>query len=572
MTCPAGSGREAMRLALLAASALLFAGCATPAADVTPGATAEPIPRVYAPGAGALRVEVLGYDFGVMVATAPDIPEPSPVRLAGTAYLPEGEGEHPVVLLMHGNHFTCSAAGLGLPGAGLCRDTPVTTWEPSHAGYAALANDLASRGFVVLSINANDVNDANRGHDLGANQRAQLFLRTLDELALAHAGEGPLGARLSGKLDLGRVGLMGHSRGGDGAARAVTLDAEGGSPHGIDAVFALAPTDFVRHLVVGVPFATLLPYCDGDVSNLQGAWMFDDARYAEGAGPLHQIVAMGANHNFYNTVWTADDVGANEDDAECGRKASSRASPEAQHLGGTLFMSAFFRRYLQSDLEMDRLLRGDVVLPPEACAASHATCATAFHVSYHPPADSRLLIEDALDDAALTTNDAGGATLLDGWTEAAHCLPEASDQRRRSALETRGIAPPNVAGTCPFEPTTAAAPMLALASDGPAAVRWVLGEPTDGAVFTHFGVRIAREPDAPLANASLRLEDETGRVHEVWLEATVLFDPPGEGYRKVTLNAARAKLPDLGGARLVAVELVFDGPTAIRLADAMLAR
>ena len=50
----------------------------------------------------------------------------------------------------------------------------------------------------------------------------------------------------------------------------------------------------------------MLPYCDGDVSDLQGVHFYDDARYnvAGDDSFKHTFLMMGANHNFYNTVWT----------------------------------------------------------------------------------------------------------------------------------------------------------------------------------------------------------------------------------------------------------------------------
>src|SRR5207247_1187995 len=64
-----------------------------------------------------------------------------------------------------------------------------------------------------------------------------------------------------------------------------------------------------------VPHETLLPYCDGDVSDLQGVHFYDDARYSA-PGDLtrkHTVYFMGANHNFANTVWTSGFPGSGDD-------------------------------------------------------------------------------------------------------------------------------------------------------------------------------------------------------------------------------------------------------------------
>ena len=80
----------------------------------------------------------------------------------------------------------------------------------------------------------------------------------------------------TGKVNLQDVGLMGHSRGGEGVVEAYDLNQQLGSPYGIKAVFALAPVDFQRLTTPNVPFAVMLPYTDGDVSDLQGMHFFDD--------------------------------------------------------------------------------------------------------------------------------------------------------------------------------------------------------------------------------------------------------------------------------------------------------
>jgi len=52
-----------------------------------------------------------------------------------------------------------------------------------------------------------------------------------------------------------------------------------GAPYGIKAVFPLAPVDFNRPNVNNAALNVMLPYCDGDVADLQGVHFYDDARY-----------------------------------------------------------------------------------------------------------------------------------------------------------------------------------------------------------------------------------------------------------------------------------------------------
>ena len=136
--------------------------------------------------------------------------------------------------------------------------------------------------------------------------RAQLIQHHLDIWnAFNTTGGPPFGSAFVGNVDLSKVGTMGHSRGGEGVVRHFILNEDAGSPYGIEAVLPLAPTDFNRSVINEVPLAVLLPYCDGDVADLQGVHFFDDARYVAGdSAAKHTVVVMGANHNFYNTTWT----------------------------------------------------------------------------------------------------------------------------------------------------------------------------------------------------------------------------------------------------------------------------
>ncbi|PSH55218.1 hypothetical protein CU100_23415 [Phyllobacterium endophyticum] len=99
----------------------------------------------------------------------------------------------------------------------------------SYKGYDYLAQELASHGYVVLSIDADAANDVDEND---GQARAQLILGTLDRLRqidkngqVNEDGDaGPLDA-LKGKLDFTRIGIMGHSRGGQGVSSAIKYDA-----------------------------------------------------------------------------------------------------------------------------------------------------------------------------------------------------------------------------------------------------------------------------------------------------------------------------------------------------------
>jgi hypothetical protein len=81
-------------------------------------------------------------------------------------------------------------------------------------------------------------------------------------------------------------------------------------------LFLLAPTDFTRTTVPGVSTSVLLPYCDGDVSDLHGQHYYDDTNDAvEDDGSFKSsLLMLGANHNFFNREWSPGSVSGGYDE------------------------------------------------------------------------------------------------------------------------------------------------------------------------------------------------------------------------------------------------------------------
>ena len=99
-------------------------------------------------------------------------------------------------------------------------------------------------------------------------------------------------------------------------------------PYRIAGQVLLAPTDFAWHTAPYVPTVTVLPYCDGDVSDLQGQRFTDVARgLAAGDTSLKSsVMAMGTNHNFFNSEWTPGTAAAPSWD-DWGGDATRPAAP-----------------------------------------------------------------------------------------------------------------------------------------------------------------------------------------------------------------------------------------------------
>lgn len=249
--------------------------------------------------------------------TAGHVVAPSDATVAATA---------PLVLFLHGRHSTCYDPGKRRPEADNWPCRPGTRPVPSYLGYDYLQRNLASQGFVTVSIAANGINAQDDVlSDGGARARAALIRRHLDLWA---------GWVASGRhrADLGRVILVGHSRGGEGANRA-SGEIPATAPYRIAGQILLAPTNFARQTAAYIPTVTVLPYCDGDVSNLQGeAYTDASVGLATADSSLKSSVTMfGANHNFFNSEWTPGVSRApSEDDSSapprslCGKRGKTR--------------------------------------------------------------------------------------------------------------------------------------------------------------------------------------------------------------------------------------------------------
>jgi hypothetical protein len=241
-----------------------------------------------------------------------------PVR--GSMWQPENyPGKSPLLLFVHGNHGECDS------GSG----PACTIYKRNDEGYAYMGENLASWGYTVVSLDQDELMSRQDSLGKGMHARRLLILAMLDKIK--EASEGPLtaeganvGSLLDGKVDMTRIGLMGHSRGGDAVASFVlynqTLPV--GERFPLRGVVSIAPVDYERHAPYGVPYLTVFGSCDGDVSNLQGARLYERSQYqSNDPYPRFQVVQVGGNHDAYNTVWQADGDDASQLDAACGPDA-----------------------------------------------------------------------------------------------------------------------------------------------------------------------------------------------------------------------------------------------------------
>jgi hypothetical protein len=395
-------------LAFVAATLLL--------AGVVPAAYATTRPEPLDPvKSGELAVATADYNLGDDAFRLPDFTtgdtdQPAPLELAGRVHYPKkiSAGKYPMVLIVHGDWTPCAdraaseqvkAAREKLYGNNAPEDpdeiarleqiidrgnenlyrwpcAPGTPALPSLRGYDYLGKQLASHGFVVLSIGVNGIN---RG-DLGEQDRARAVLADKHLTMwndLVASGKGPLAGRLPsalrGHVDLGRVGLIGHSKGGRGVMWQAADAYKASRPAGvrIGAVLGLEPIKTPpfddraeverRFLNTRIPSATILGSC-----GYASADYFDLGKNRSKA-PVYLWNIHGANHNFFNTEWSpqsgqvdaADDAGEPEP-GKCGPEGDlhRKLTEDQQREVGIGYMSAFFRRHLTADKSFDPMLTG----------------------------------------------------------------------------------------------------------------------------------------------------------------------------------------------------------------------
>ncbi|WP_431512065.1 hypothetical protein [Variovorax sp. DAIF25] len=206
----------------------------------------------------------------------------------------------------------------------------------------------------------------------------------------------------------------------------VVLPSATEAPHRIRAVFSLAPIN-ARQLsrVTHVPFATLLPTCDGDVYTLNGAQIFDDSRYtaSDESAPKYQIALRGANHNFYNAHWSETDDAQGRAPLYCkaGKIETLRLSPTDQRRNGVFLMESFLRYFVGDEFQFAPYWKGQAPVPSAGCPVGEARCDERVVLTIHQPASQRRLLQNFRSADASAKNANGLATVFENFGKAVQC-------------------------------------------------------------------------------------------------------------------------------------------------------
>lgn len=192
---------------------------------------------------------------------------------------PRGAGPPPLVLIMHGY------------------------WSvpDTYTGYDYLARHLASWGIVVFTISADDVNNKTTNAKPCQYSRGRIILEAVDRLL----------ASKKKTFDRGRVGLVGHSMGGEGVVAAQALNLGANRPIGIRGVVSIAPTNYHNNdlVMLGAKYMQLIGSLDlllqsgeatGQSARFSGFRIYDHAQR-----PKTHFYIRKARHNPFNRRWIA---------------------------------------------------------------------------------------------------------------------------------------------------------------------------------------------------------------------------------------------------------------------------
>lgn len=253
---------------------------------------------------GWLRTWYWGFD-------ATEFPRQGRVWMPDVDPTDPNTGNFPLVLMVHGNH---------------------AMEDFSDPGYDYIGRHLASRGIVFVSVDENFINSSmvdrvnpfTRG--IGRENDARGWM-LLQHLSLWRDWMQDDSHPLNGLVDIDRVALMGHSRGGEAVVVAAAFNRLDHYPDdatldfnfnfNLRGIVAVAPVDQQYRprknptMIENVNYFTIHGNQDGDVISFSGTAPYSRLKFTDPDQFYFKssLYVNGANHGQFNTTWGRTDFG-----------------------------------------------------------------------------------------------------------------------------------------------------------------------------------------------------------------------------------------------------------------------
>lgn len=327
---------------------------------------------------GNLRTRYWGFDV-------------TELPLNGRVWYPQGEGPFPLALIVHGNH---------------------SMMDYSDPGYDYLGELLASRGIILVSVDENFLNGnwmdyisfgSFSGLDTENDGRGWLLL---EHLAQWQRWNRDPDNPFYGKVDMERIAVMGHSRGGEAAAIAASFnnldyypdDASVKLPYdfNIRTVVAIAPADGQYRPanqptpLENVNYLVIQGAQDGDMAAFEGIRQYNRVQFSgEGDWFKAAVYVDRANHGQFNTTWGRSDSGTHPSTGLLNLGALMPAAEQMQV--AKVFISAFLEATLNDEAGyrplFENALSGREWLPDNAYLTRYEESGTRYLATFDEDVD-----------------------------------------------------------------------------------------------------------------------------------------------------------------------------------------